>query len=119
MKGYYISKNIDDVRDALVLMISKEAVPAKVREYAAVSMNLTTKEEILSAMVVYGFLTSENGKVFIPNKELMDQFETTLLKEPSLGYVHRLAKESDRMLLATLAGDTDTMLEILEYAHNT
>lgn len=99
---YYISKNIDDVRDALVLMISKEAVPAKVREYAAVSMNLTTKEEILSAMVVYGFLTSENGKVFIPNKELMDQFETTLLKEPSLGYVHRLAKESDRMLLATL-----------------
>ena len=116
---YYISKNIDDVRDALVLMISKEAVPAKVREYAAVSMNLTTKEEILSAMVVYGFLTSENGKVFIPNKELMDQFETTLLKEPSLGYVHRLAKESDRMLLATLAGDTDTMLEILEYAHNT
>ena len=49
---YYISKNIDDVRDALVLMISKEAVPAKVREYAAVSMNLTTKEEILSAMVV-------------------------------------------------------------------
>ena len=116
---YYISKNIDDVRDALVLMISKEAVPAKVREYAAVSMNLTTKEEILSAMVVYGFLTSENGKVFIPNKELMDQFETMLLKEPSLGYVHRLAKESDRMLLATLAGDTDTMLEILEYAHNT
>ena len=100
-------------------MISKEAVPAKVREYAAVSMNLTTKEEILSAMVVYGFLTSENGKVFIPNKELMDQFETMLLKEPSLGYVHRLAKESDRMLLATLAGDTDTMLEILEYAHNT
>lgn len=116
---YYINKNIDDVRDALALMVSGEAVPAKVREYAAVSMNLTTKEEIFSAMVVYGFLTSEKGKVFIPNKELMDQFEDMLLKEPSLGYVYRLARESDRMLRATLAGDTDTMLEILEYAHNT
>lgn len=113
---YYINKNIDDVQDALALMVSGEAVSAKVREYAATSMNLSTKEEILSAMVVYGFLTSENGKVMIPNKELMDKFEDMLLKEPSLGYVHRLAKESDRMLKATLSGDTATMLEILEFA---
>lgn len=94
---YYINKNIDDVRDALALMVAGESVAAGVREYAATSMNLTTKEEIFSAMVVYGFLTSEKGKVFIPNKELMDQFEAMLLKEPSLGYIHRLARESDRM----------------------
>lgn len=36
-----------------------------------------------------------------------------------MGYVYRLAKESERMLKATLAGDTQTMAEILEYAHNT
>ena len=116
---YCIKKNIDDVKDALVLMVAGEAVPTKIREYAAVSMNLTTKEEIFSAMVVYGFLTSADGKVFIPNKELMDKFEDMLLKEPSLGYVYRLAKESERMLQATIAHDTNTMLEILEYAHNT
>lgn len=40
-------------------------------------------------------------------------------KETSLGYVHRLAKESARMLKATKALDTRTMTEILEYAHNT
>lgn len=116
---YYIKKNIDDVRDALALMVSGESVPARVREYAAVSMNLTTKEEIFSAMVVYGFLTSENGEVFIPNKELMAKFEDMLLKEQSLGYVYRLARESDRMLRATLAEDAETMARILEYAHNT
>ena len=38
-------------------MISGEGVPAKIKEYAATSMNLTTREEILSAMVVYGFLS--------------------------------------------------------------
>lgn len=95
------------------------AVPAKIREYAATSMELTTKEEIFSAMVVYGFLSSEDGKVSIPNKELMDKFEEMLKKEPSLGYVNRLAKESDRMLKATLAGDTEEMVRILEYVHNT
>lgn len=116
---YYIRKNVDDVRNELALMISGTPVHVKVREFAATSMNLSTKEEIFSAMVVYGFLSSENGMVMIPNKELMGQFENMLPKEPELGYIYRLAKESDRMLQATLAGDTDTVLQILEYAHNT
>ena len=71
---YYIEHNIADVRNDLVLMVSGEAVPAKIQEYAATSMNLTTRDEIFSAMVVYGFLNYENGKVSIPNKELMDKF---------------------------------------------
>ena len=116
---YYIENNIADVREDLALMVSGIPVPAKIQEYAATSMNLQTRDEIFSAMVVYGFLTYENGKVMIPNKELMDKFADMLKKEASLGYVHRLAKESDRMLRATLAGDTETMAEILELAHDT
>lgn len=100
-------------------MVSGVSVPANMQEYAATSMNLQTRDEIFSAMVVYGFLTYENGKVAIPNKELMDKFADMLKKEPSLGYVYRLARESDRMLKATLAGDTTTMEKILELAHDT
>lgn len=75
-------------------------------------MNLATKDEIFSAMVVYGFLSGEDGKVSIPNKERMDTFEEMLVKEPSLGYIYRLARESDRMLKATLAGETQEMERI-------
>lgn len=116
---YYIKKNIADVCEDLALMLSGEAISAKVQEYAATSMNLQTKDEIFSAMVVYGFLSYEDGKVYIPNKELMDRFADMVCKESSLGYVNRLAKESERMLNATLVGDTKTMEEILEYAHHT
>ena len=70
---YYIRNNVDAVRDDIAVMISGNSVPARVREYAATSQELRTKEEILSAMVVYGFLSCENGMVSIPNKELMDQ----------------------------------------------
>lgn len=115
----YIEHNVDDVRDDIALMVSGEAVPARVREYAAVSMNLSTRDEIFSAMVVYGFLTYENGKVSIPNKELMDRFGEMLQKESSMGYVYQLAKHSRKMLEATIHGDTKTMEKILEYAHNT
>ena len=72
---YYIRQNIDDVQNDFALMISGEAVTAKIQEYAAVSMNLTTKNEIFSAMIVYGFLSYENGEVRIPNKELMNKFD--------------------------------------------
>ena len=116
---YYIEKNVAGVRDDLALMVSGESVEAKVQEYAATSMELTTREEIFSAMVVYGFLSSEDGRVCIPNRELMERFDEMLQKEPSLGYVYRLAKESKRMLDATLHGDTQVMEQILEYAHNT
>ena len=116
---YYIRNNVDSVRDDIALMVSGESVPTKIQEYAATSQNLKTKEEILSAMVVYGFLSYENGTVSIPNKELMDHFSDMLKREKSLGYVYQLAKESEKMLRATLSGDTGTMEQILELAHDT
>lgn len=116
---YYIEKNIAEVREDLAVMISGDCVPAKIQEYAATSMYLNTRDEIFSAMVVYGFLSYSNGYVSIPNKELMDKFADMLQKEQSLGYVYRLAKASEKMLKATWNQDTETMEKILEFAHNT
>lgn len=70
-------------------------------------------------MVVYGLLTYKDGKVYIPNRELMGQFNDLLMRKDSLGYVYRLARKSKEMLEATLRKDTKTMEEILEFAHNT
>ena len=41
-----------------------------------------------------------------------------ITKETSLGYVYCLAKESEKMLRATLDGDTDTMERILKLTHD-
>jgi len=115
----YIMNDRADVKKDVALMVAGEAVPARVEEYSATSMNLTTRNEILSAMVVYGFLNYEDGKVHIPNRELMDEFAKTIRERESLGYINRLAVESDRMLRATLKGDTKTMEEILQFAYDT
>ncbi|MCD7763624.1 MAG: ATP-binding protein [Lachnospiraceae bacterium] len=115
----YIVNDIDGVRKDVALMVAGEAVPADVEEFAATAMHLSTKDEIFSAMVVYGFLNYEDGKVHIPNKELMDEFAKTIRREKKLGYIYDLANASSRMLLATLKGDTKTMEEILQFAHDT
>ena len=116
---YYVRNNTKDVRDDLVLMVSGERIDVKLQGYAATSAELETKNQIYSAMVVYGLLTYENGSVFVPNRELMEQFNELLLSKESLGYVYSLAKESKKMLKSTLAGNTDIMSAILKYAHDT
>lgn len=56
--GYYSKSgkrlyNAAAVRGDLALMAAGMAVPVRIWEYAAASMNLQTKEETFSAMVVY------------------------------------------------------------------
>lgn len=116
---YYIRNNIEDVRDDLVLMAAGERVAADIGQYAAVSMEIESRDQIYSAMLVYGLLTYEDGEVLIPNKELMDKFNEVLLSKDALGYVYSLARKSEQMLQATIAGDTKTIEDILQFAHDT
>ena len=115
---YYIRNDLEHIRDDLALMVCGESVDARIGEFAAFSMDLKTKNQIYSAMVVYGLLTYDDGRVLIPNRELMLKYDELLQTEDSLGYVYRLAARSEQMLKATFAGDTDTMAEVLEYVHD-
>lgn len=116
---YYVRHDIEDVRDDLILLVSGERISTDIGQFSAASMEINTKEQIYSAMVVYGLLTYECGEVLIPNKELMDKFNELLLSKDSLGYVYNLAKKSEQMIQATIAGDTKIMEEILQFAHDT
>lgn len=115
----YIKDNVAEIQNDLALLLAGGEISANMHEYAATSMRLETKDEIYSAMVVYGLLTYKDGSVSIPNKELMDSFASMVKKEKSLGYIYRLANASKRMLSATLAGNTGEMAEILKMAHDT
>lgn len=50
---YYIGANVDAVKDDVGLMIADIPVPAKVREYAATSMELKTRDEKISGKPEY------------------------------------------------------------------
>lgn len=115
----YIKDNVAEVQDDIALLFAGEAIAIDMQEHAATAMRLETKDEIYSAMVVYGLLTYKDGFVKIPNKELMDSFASMMKKEKSLGYIYNLANISKKMLGATLSIDTERMAEILEYAHDT
>lgn len=115
-----LKNNIDDIQKPVSLMIAGNTVNCLINEYSATSKNLFTKEQIFSAMVVYGLLTSEEeNTVRIPNYEILMQFDSILRQSKELGYIYKLAMKSEEMLEATLNFDTKRMTEILDFVHNT
>ena len=48
------------------------------------SFQLETRDEIYSAMVVYGLLAYADGQVSIPNKELTDSFASNFCEVEAL-----------------------------------
>ncbi len=115
--SYYIENNVEEVRDDIVKMVSGIPVNVHLEGYSAEKLNLNTRDEILSAMTVYGFLSYYDETLTIPNKELRMKFDYSL-KNHQMGAISELVLKSNEMLEATLRKDTETMVKILEEAHD-
>jgi hypothetical protein len=115
----FIEKNVSDIRADIAIMIASEQVPFTFSANAiSTSMDIETRDEMLSAMALYGLLSISSSKARIPNKEVMGKFASLLVKQSSLGYIHLLASKSKEVLKATLTEDTDAMRNILEERHD-
>lgn len=115
---FYINHNLHEVKEDIVRMVAGEWIEVSIKNFTAETMELHSREDIFSAMLVYGMLTHKDGKITIPNKELMLKYEEVLQRE-EMGYIAKLAKRSQEMLQATLCGDVRTMEDILSLAHDT
>ena len=116
--SWYIQHNTLAVRDDVIKMISGQKITIRFRKYfTATSMYLNTRDEILNAMVIYGFLSYYNGKLSIPNKELMLKFEDTVASS-DFPETERIIRRSDEMLEATWNLDEETMAKIIEECHD-
>ena len=114
---YYINSNIGEVKDDIVSMVSGIPLEIKLKGYGAEQKELNTRNQILSAMTIYGFLSYYNETLTIPNKELRIKFEEAL-EDKSMGEISKLVLKSNEMLKATLRKDTKTMEELIEEAHD-
>jgi len=114
---YHINQNIEEVKNDVVQMVSNIPVEIRLKGYSAEQLTLETRNQILSAMTVYGFLTYHDELLEIPNKELMIKFDDAL-EDKSMNEVSKLVLRSDEMLKATIRQDVDKMAEIIQEAHD-
>ena len=114
---YYINNGVGDIKNDVVNMVSGIPLEIKLKGYSAEQKELNTRNQILSAMTIYGFLSYHDKTLEIPNKELKIKFDEAL-EDKSMGEVAKLVLKSNEMLKATLRRDTDTMVKIIEEAHD-
>ena len=98
-------------------MVAGIPVEIELNGYSAAELELNTRDEILSAMVVYGFLSYYDGYLKIPNHELMEKYQKVLSRD-SFGDVKEIVDRSKEMLEATLAEDEHKVATILEAVHD-
>ena len=111
-----IEENAFEVRDEILRMVAGEKIEVRLDGFGAEEMVPRTKRDILSAMVIYGFLTYYDGKLSIPNLELSQKF-ADLLDRGTLG-VHLSLEESRKLLAATMEGRTKEVASHLESIHD-
>ena len=113
----YIEHNVDEVREDIVKMVSGIPVEVELEGYAASQLQLNSRDEILSAMVVFGFLSYHDGFLRIPNHELMEKFQRVLNRK-SMGGVAEIVNNSKNVLDATIAMEADKVAQYIEEAHD-
>ena len=114
---YYINSDVDDIKNDVVQMVSGVPLEINLKGYSAEQKELNTRNQILSAMTIYGFLSYHDETLAIPNKELRIKFDEAL-EDKSMGAVSEIVMKSNEMLKATLRRDTKTMEKLIQEAHD-
>ena len=111
-----IQKNVKGLRKDVLRMSGGETLEIRLMGFSAEEAQATTRDEILSAMVVYGFLSYDKGHLRIPNHELMLKFRQALASE-QLG-LRQTLEESKKLLNATLSQNHREVARLLEEIHD-
>jgi hypothetical protein len=114
---YYINNDVDAVKNDIVQMISDIPLQIELKGYGAEQLELNNRNQILSAMTIYGFLSYDGDELRIPNKEIKMKFSKAL-EDSSMGEVSEIIMKSTKMLEATLKKDTKTMEKLIQEAHD-
>ena len=110
--------NLDGLRDEVVKMLGHESVPVRIGTFKNDMRNLQTKDDALTLLIHLGYLAydSVEGKAFIPNNEIIGEFENAI-SDGGWENVMKVITDSGRLLQSTLNGREDEVAAALDRAH--
>ncbi len=115
----YIRKDYDGLKEAVALLMDGGRLEIDTSTYQNDMTTFTGRDDVLSLLVHLGYLGFDDAKseVFIPNKEILDEFKTST-KGKEWTDTFKAFDTSLKLLEATWKRDSDTVAEMVEDAHN-
>ena len=114
----YIDMDFDGLRADIVQMIGGGRVKVNTHSFQNDMCSFRVKDDILTLLIHLGYLgyDSERKEAFIPNKEIIGEFENAM----SVGgwsEIIRILKASEKLLEDTLNGKEENVARGLDQAH--
>ena len=115
----YMEMDFDGLRAEIVQMLGGGRVRVNTRSFQNDMRNFNTKDDVLTLLIHLGYLgyDSNEKEAFIPNKEIIEEFENAM----SVGgwpNVMNVLKASEKLLADTLRGDAESVAKELDKAHS-
>ena len=114
----YLDMDFDGLRADIVKMLGGENVRVNTLSFQNDMRNFKTKDDVLTLLIHLGYLgyDSDRKEAFIPNKEIIGEFENAMSVGGWSEVMHVL-KASEKLLEDTLNGDAESVAEGLDQAH--
>lgn len=116
----YISMNFDGLRDAVVAMLGNQRIKVNTLSFQNDMTSLKNKDNVLTLLIHLGYLAYDeaNSEVYIPNLEVADSFKIAV-QDTGWEEIAVALSDSEKLLSATLQGDSSFVAETLSTVHDT
>jgi len=114
----YIDMDFDGLRADIVYMLGGGRVRINTGSFRNDMKNFAVKDDVLTLLVHLGYLgyDSEKEEVFIPNKEIIREFENAM-RVGGWQEVMRVLMASEKLLEDTINGNAQNVADALDMAH--
>lgn len=114
----YMDMDFDGLRADIVQMLGGGRVRVNTRSFRNDMRNFSVKDDVLTMLIHLGYLAydSERREAFIPNKEIIEEFENAM-STGGWPEVMRVLKASEQLVEDTLARRADSVAEGLDRAY--
>ncbi|ORX42502.1 hypothetical protein BCR36DRAFT_587195 [Piromyces finnis] len=116
----YINMNYERLKEDIGFLIKNKKIKIDVKNFQNDFTSINSKDDIFTLLVHTGYLgyDKENKEVFIPNKEIKEQFESIVKTNANWKFTMNKLIHSENLLKATLRGDAEIVVKYLEDAHD-
>ena len=115
----YIDMNLDGLKDIIIQLLAGGRKEINIGGFQNDMVTFQTYDDVLALLIHLGYLAYDfdTKEVFIPNKEISEEFVTSI-KDARWGEVIKALNLSSALLEATWNGDETAVAEIVESVHN-
>jgi len=115
----YLDMNFDGLRESVLSLLANERVQIDTGTFSNDMTTLNRADDVMTLLVHLGYLGYDFGtkEVFIPNREITQEYVNALVGSTGWKEVIDAVRASDRLLQATLEQDADMVATGIEKAH--